>query len=191
MINEIFKLIRTHYVLKDMDALLQSHIPGVRSIAEVEGEASICIINSHPMTSWPRSLPPTIVPIGALHTRPAKSLPKVMNMLSLVLKERKKFYRFLLLQELQEFADGATDGLIVFTLGSFVPVSSMPKETLDTFVRVFSKIPQRVVWKWEGNEPANISSNVMMVNWLPQQDLLGNLLVLFYFKKKSFNLFFC
>jgi glucuronosyltransferase len=49
----------------------------------------------------------------------------------------------------------------------------MPKETLDTFIRVFSKLPQRVVWKWEENVPANVSANVMMVDWLPQQDLLG------------------
>jgi glucuronosyltransferase len=87
MLNEISRHIRTHYILKDLDALLQSHIPGVRSIAEVEGEASLCIINSHPMTNWPRSLPPTIVPIGALHTRPAKSLPKVIRNLVLVKKQ--------------------------------------------------------------------------------------------------------
>lgn len=91
MLNEISRHIRTHYILKDLDALLQSHIPGVRSIAEVEGEASLCIINSHPMTSWPRSLPPTIVPIGALHTRPAKSLPKVIRNLVLGKKQINNF----------------------------------------------------------------------------------------------------
>jgi glucuronosyltransferase len=51
----------------------------------------------------------------------------------------------------------------------------MPKETLNSFIRVFSKLPQRVVWKWETDEPSNMSSNIMMVKWLPQQDLLGNL----------------
>jgi glucuronosyltransferase len=50
----------------------------------------------------------------------------------------------------------------------------MPKETLDTFIRVFSKLRQRVVWKWEADAPLNMPSNIMMVNWLPQQDLLGN-----------------
>ena len=77
------------------------------------------------------------------------------------------------MQELKEFADGAKFGLVVFTLGSFVPVSSMDKETYETFIRVFSKLPQRVVWKWEAEVPPNIPANIKMVKWLPQQDLLG------------------
>jgi hypothetical protein len=49
----------------------------------------------------------------------------------------------------------------------------MPKETVDTFFRVFTKLPQRVIWKWEADIPENIPPNIMMVDWLPQQDLLG------------------
>ena len=77
------------------------------------------------------------------------------------------------MQKFQVFADEATNGFIVFTLGSFVPVSSMPKEILETFINVFAKIPQKVIWKWEAEKPENIPSNVLMVDWLPQQDLLG------------------
>lgn len=75
------------------------------------------------------------------------------------------------------FADEAQDGFIVFTLGSFVSVSSMPQDLVDTFMRVFSKLPQRVIWKWEANIPAKIPPNVMMVDWIPQQDLLGITLI--------------
>ncbi len=78
--NEIFSFIRTYYLMKDLDALVKTHYPGARPIAELEGEASIYIINCHPMTNWPRSLPPTIVPLGALHTRPAKLLPEVSKL---------------------------------------------------------------------------------------------------------------
>ncbi len=74
---------------------------------------------------------------------------------------------------MKTFADEAKDGFIVFTLGSFVSVSTMPKETVNTFIRVFSKLPQRVVWKWEADIPQGVPSNIMMVDWLPQQDLLG------------------
>ena len=75
--NEIFNLVRTYYLMKDLDALVKTHFPNARSITELEGEASIFIINCHPITNWPRSLPPSIVPIGALHTRPAEPLPQV------------------------------------------------------------------------------------------------------------------
>ena len=77
-------------------------------------------------------------------------------------------------QPFKTFTDEATDGFVVFTLGSFVQVSSMPKETLDVFLQVLSKIPQRIIWKWEGSPLKNLPSNIMMIDWLPQQDLLGS-----------------
>ena len=61
----------------------------------------------------------------------------------------------------------------MFSLGSFVPVSTMPNETAQCFMRVFSKLPLNVIWKWETTFPGNVSSNVLMVDWIPQQDLLG------------------
>ena len=75
--NEIFYRIRYYSIIKPLDELLQSHFPGVKSIIELEGEASINIVSNHPMTNWVRSFPPNIIPIGPIHTRPAKPLPKV------------------------------------------------------------------------------------------------------------------
>ena len=77
------------------------------------------------------------------------------------------------LQDLQEFVDEAEDGFIVFTLGSNSQVSNMPEHLRTAFVRAFSRIPQRVLWKWEAGDIPGLSSNVKIVKWLPQQDLLG------------------
>ena len=49
----------------------------------------------------------------------------------------------------------------------------MPQHALDSFLRVFARIPQRVVWKWETGRAANVTPNVLLIDWLPQQDLLG------------------
>ena len=51
----------------------------------------------------------------------------------------------------------------------------MPEKYVQTFVKVFSRIPQQVIWKWDDptHIPDNISENVHLVHWLPQQDLLG------------------
>ena len=47
--NEIFNVVRTHYIIKDQDKLVKSHFPNARPIAEVEGEVSVCIVNNfHP-----------------------------------------------------------------------------------------------------------------------------------------------
>jgi len=78
------------------------------------------------------------------------------------------------LQDFDKFAAESKDGFVVFTLGSAVPVSSMPKENLETFIKVFAKLKQNVIWKWEDDKlPENLSKNVMTSKWLPQQDLLG------------------
>ena len=77
-------------------------------------------------------------------------------------------------QDFQDFANEADEGFIVFTLGSNSRVSSMPEKTKDMFVRVFSRLPQRVFWKWENVDLlSSVSANVKLVDWMPQQDLLG------------------
>ncbi len=81
---EILTPVRNHLIFRKLDAVLQREYPGVKPILEVEGEASIYITNTHPATNWPRSLPPTILSIGALHAQPAKSLPMVTDVFSLM-----------------------------------------------------------------------------------------------------------
>lgn len=78
-------------------------------------------------------------------------------------------------KDLQSFADGAEDRLIIFTLGSNSKVSDMPSHIQRIFFRVFSRLPQRIVCKWESKSDVTIPPNVKLVDWLPQQDLLGNL----------------
>ena len=79
------------------------------------------------------------------------------------------------MQELAKFADESGEhGFILFTLGSAIKSTSIPVEIVQSFVEVFSQIPQRVIWKWEADEkPANLPPNVMTVKWAPQSDLLG------------------
>ena len=51
----------------------------------------------------------------------------------------------------------------------------MPEKFISTFVQVFSRLPQKVIWKWDdpNRKPDNVSQNVLLAQWLPQQDLLG------------------
>ena len=44
---------------------------------------------------------------------------------------------------------------------------------LDTFLKVFSQLPQRIVWKWNEKPIQNLPGNVLLKKWLPQQDILG------------------
>lgn len=39
---------------------------------------------------------------------------------------------------------------------------------------MFSRLPQRVLWKWESDSMPGKPDNVMLRRWLPQQDVLGH-----------------
>ena len=75
--NELFLLIRKYYILNFLDEIANKDFPNSRPIFEIERDSSLCIINSHPATAWHRPLPPNVIEIGALHTRPPMPLPKV------------------------------------------------------------------------------------------------------------------
>lgn len=75
-------------------------------------------------------------------------------------------------QDLQTFMDEAKDGVIYFTLGSLVRVSTMPKETLRAFRDAFAEIPQKVLWKFE-LEMEDAPPNVRVSKWFPQIDIFS------------------
>jgi len=52
--------------------------------------------------------------------------------------------------------------------------STMPEEARKVFVNVFAQLKQRVIWKWETEKMDDISPNVKLGKWLPQQDILGH-----------------
>jgi len=145
---------RDLFILNPLNSKIRKTFPQARTIQEVEKDISLCIVNSHPVFNWQRPMPPTVIEVSGLHIKPPKPLPS----------------------ELQKFADESGEhGFILFTLGSMIKSSTIPKATVQVFLRVFREIPQRVIWKWEADEkPPNLPHNVLLVKWLPQSDLLAH-----------------
>lgn len=50
----------------------------------------------------------------------------------------------------------------------------MPESYRKLFLSAFSKLKQRVIWKWETEQMDDLPSNVKLSKWLPQQDVLGH-----------------
>lgn len=126
--------------------------PDLPPLLELERNMSLALLNSHFSISKTLPLLPSQVEVGAMHCSPAKPLP----------------------QELEAWIMGAgSEGVIYFSLGSVARSNSMPVQYRDLFVQAFRRLPQRIIWKYEG-ELEGLSDNVMISKWLPQQDILAN-----------------
>merc|ERR1712200_102772 len=55
----------------------------------------------------------------------------------------------------------------------FLP-RDIPREVMDGFLYAFSRIPQRVIMRFDPEVLSYIPDNVMVVDWMPQLDLLGH-----------------
>ncbi|XP_071546540.1 UDP-glycosyltransferase UGT5-like [Panulirus ornatus] len=146
---------RTWMVMPMIQREISRQFPKLPSLLELEGNVSLTLLNSHFSINTPLPLLPSQVEIGTIHCRPANSLP----------------------QEVESWITGAgSEGVIYFSLGSFTSSKSMPVQYRDLFVQAFHRLPQRIIWKYEG-ELEGVSDNVMISKWLPQQDILGEFLM--------------
>ncbi|CAL8107627.1 unnamed protein product [Orchesella dallaii] len=153
-IAEYFMLINTKvrwvpYLSKMYQDHLGSDVPDVD---EIDKNVTLLLMNSHFSLTYPRPLMPDVVEVGGLHTRPSKPLPN----------------------DLENFLSEGKDGFILFNLGSIVQPKDMPVATSKMFLNVFSKLKQKVIWKWDGDLPGEVPANVKVAKWLPQQDILGH-----------------
>lgn len=131
---------------------ISSDVPG---IYEMSRNVSFILQNGHATVSYPRPLLPNIAEIACIHCKPAGALPS----------------------ELEHFINGAGEtGFIYVSMGSSVKAANMPEHLRRLLVQTFARLPYRVLWKWEGSTAGmhDLTPNVMLSRWLPQQDILGH-----------------
>lgn len=86
-----------------------------------------------------------------------------------------------LFQDLQKFLDDSNDGVVYFTMGSMVLIETFPENIIKTLYESFSKIaPIRVLMKVPNPEllPPGLPKNVITHPWMPQQAVLGTIILL-------------
>ncbi|XP_049828787.1 UDP-glycosyltransferase UGT5-like [Schistocerca gregaria] len=148
------KIIRQFVYLPMLDSILQTYLkdPSLPSLSEIERQTSLFLVNYHFTHGCPRPLVPNMVEVGGLHVRQPKKLP----------------------EDIQKFLDEATDGAIYFSMGSNLQSAHWPEEKRSVFLRVFSQLKQRVLWKWETDSMPGQPHNVKTGKWLPQSDILAH-----------------
>ena len=74
--------------------------------------------------------------------------------------------------DIKSFIDGARKGSILMTFGS--ATSIIPVHTLEKFSSVFGRLDDyRVIWRLENKDDVELPDNVMISQWLPQNDILA------------------
>jgi hypothetical protein len=139
------------YMFPQQDKLVKKYFPNGPSLYDVIYNASILLLNSHPTIHQPVPRVPSMIEVGGLHVKPPKPLPK----------------------DLQELLDGAKEGVVYFSLGSYLKSAFLAEEKRQVFVKAFSKLKETVLWKWEEDSLPGQPPNVHLAKWLPQQDILG------------------
>ena len=74
--------------------------------------------------------------------------------------------------DLAEWVNNADEGLIVFSMGSMV--RSMHSSKSEMIAKVLAKLPQRVIWRYAGDTPKGLGKNTKIMEWIPQNDLIGH-----------------
>ncbi|KAG5270387.1 hypothetical protein AALO_G00192040 [Alosa alosa] len=100
---------------------------------------------------FPRPTMPNVVYMGGFQCKPAKPLP----------------------EDLEDFVQSSGEhGVIIMSLGTFI--SELPSDITEQIAAAFAELPQKVIWRYTGGRPSTLGNNTLMVDWMPQNDLLGN-----------------
>ncbi|KAH1021650.1 hypothetical protein HUJ04_011141 [Dendroctonus ponderosae] len=116
-------------------------------------KASLLLLNTHYSLHGAKPLTPSIVEVGGIHV---------------VSKKPKK-----LPVDIEKWTNEATSGLIYFSLGSLVKGHTFPDLQLKAFIKAFSKLPQKVLWKWEIDDMPGKPGHPNTVLFISHGGLLG------------------
>ncbi|KAL4660466.1 UDP-glucuronosyltransferase 2A1-like isoform X1 [Arapaima gigas] len=136
---------------RDLDNYYSEILGRPTSYCETVGKADIWLIRTYWDFEYPRPFLPNFKFVGGLHCKAAKPLP----------------------MDMEEFVQSSgNDGIVVFTLGSMI--KNLTKEKANMIASALGQIPQKVIWRYSGEQPETLNSNIRIYDWLPQNDLLGH-----------------
>ncbi|XP_061621641.1 UDP-glucuronosyltransferase 2A2-like isoform X2 [Phyllopteryx taeniolatus] len=118
---------------------------------ELVQRADLWLMRADFVFEFPRPTMPNIIYMGGFQCKPAGPLP----------------------DHLETFVQSSGEhGVIIMTLGTMV--SQLPTDIGDEIAAAFAKLPQKVIWSYKGAKPATLGNNTLVVDWIPQKDLLGH-----------------
>lgn len=118
-------------------------------------DGALVFANSHFSLTFPQPHVPSIIDIGGINIDRSKTSDDLP-------------------EEFKSFLDGAAEGAILFSMGSFYSARMLKPEVRQAFVNVFAKLNQRVIWNYNLNDTAELPMNILARPWLPQAEILAH-----------------
>ncbi|XP_010001156.1 PREDICTED: 2-hydroxyacylsphingosine 1-beta-galactosyltransferase [Chaetura pelagica] len=139
-------------VLPKYERIMQKYkVLPERSMYDLVHGSSLWMLCTDVALEFPRPTLPNVVYVGGILTKPASPLP----------------------EDLQMWVNGANEnGFVLVSFGAGVKYLS--EDIANKLAHALARLPQRVIWRFSGNKPRNLGNNTKLIEWLPQNDLLGH-----------------
>ncbi|KAH8406697.1 hypothetical protein KR222_003779, partial [Zaprionus bogoriensis] len=144
----------TLYYLPKQQLLYSKYFPNNKQdFYKARQNAALVLLNQHVSLSFPRPYSPNMIEVGGMHiNRQRQPLPK----------------------DIEDFIKGARHGVIYFSMGSNLKSKNLPQDKRQALIETFSKLKQRVLWKFEEPNLPGKPENVFISDWFPQDDILAH-----------------
>ncbi|KAI5645182.1 UDP-glucoronosyl and UDP-glucosyl transferase domain-containing protein [Phthorimaea operculella] len=139
------------------DFITRTYGSDTPSLRELSNNIDMLFLNIHPIFEGNPPWPPGIISIWGIHTKPEKPLP----------------------EDLQSYLDSSKNGVIYVSFGTNADPANLHPEKIQTFVKVFSKLPYDILWKLNHDVLPGKTEKIKISKWLPQSDLLRWFLAIF------------
>lgn len=150
-IDWIFALFYYKFIMnRRSEEIARKYFGEIPPLEKLSHHTSFILVNTH-FSIHPFMNSKRLIEVGGMHIKEPKPLEN----------------------GLQSFMNSSEDGVIVFSMGSMFRTESIPKEIFSIFIKVFTKLKQNILWKWESGEHPNVK-NIKFMKWLPQRDILAH-----------------
>ncbi|XP_035237352.1 UDP glucuronosyltransferase 5 family, polypeptide E1 [Anguilla anguilla] len=137
---------RPHY-----QGVCDEFLGGNTNVYELIQSADLWLMRVDFVFEFPRPTMPNVVYMGGFQCRPAQPLPP----------------------ELEEFVQSSGEhGVVLMSLGTLL--GGLQPHISEVIASAFARLPQKVVWRHLGARPSTLGNNTLLLDWLPQNDLLGH-----------------
>ncbi len=152
MLHYLYSVVEEHFIIDPAYSdLLRRHFPPGTDLLSLQRAGDIWMVRTDFVFEFPRPTMPNVVYIGGFQCKKASPLPV----------------------ELEAFMQSSGEhGVVVMSLGTLV--SALSREVTEAIAAAFAQLPQKVVWRFVGEKPSSLGNNTLLVDWLPQRDLLGH-----------------